>query len=174
MNIDTNKLREIAERATPGPWAWWTSYCVKRLTTGGGPDGGGLHATMVRQVHVDTACSPADMDHLAPFDPTTVLALLDQVEQLQRDAARLADAQKVAGMVPKGHRNDGYPRKEDGDFVQEAALKCGLIEKRTANEPRGEGCPCTGFVGADGFPADCYLNTDAVIAAMSQAWVKNG
>jgi hypothetical protein len=57
-------------------------------------------------------------------------------------------------MVPKARRNDGYPRPEDGDFVQEAALN--------------------GFVGADGFPADCYLNTDAVIAAMSQAWVKNG
>jgi hypothetical protein len=36
-------------------------------------------------------------------------------------------------MVLKVHRNDGYPRKADGHFVQEAALKCGLIEKRTAN-----------------------------------------
>jgi hypothetical protein len=42
---------------------------------------------MVRQDHVDIACSDADMDHLAAGDPTTVLALLDQVEQLQRDAA---------------------------------------------------------------------------------------
>jgi hypothetical protein len=174
MNIDTNKLREIAERETPGPWERWTSKSVKRLTANRGPDGGVLHATMVRQDYADVACSPADMDHLEAVDTTTVLALLDQVEQLQRDAARLADAQKFAGMVLKAHRNDGYPGNEDGHFLQEAALKCGLIEKRTANESRGEGCPRTGFVGADGFPADCYFNIEAGIVAMSRTWVKNG
>ncbi len=70
MNIDTNKLREIAERATSGPWEWWTSNCVKRLTAGGGPDGGVLHATMVRQDYADVACSPADMDHLGRVHTT--------------------------------------------------------------------------------------------------------
>jgi hypothetical protein len=90
MNIDTNKLREIAERATPGPLKWWTSNSAKRQTAGRGPDGGVLHATMVRRDYADVACGAADVDHISAVDPTTVLALLDQVEKLQRENAPLS------------------------------------------------------------------------------------
>ncbi|SEI22173.1 Ead/Ea22-like protein [Paraburkholderia hospita] len=90
MNIDTNKLREIAKRATPGPWKWWTGNSAKRLTAGRGPDGGVLHTTMVRRDHADVACGVAHVDHISAVDPTTVLALLDQVERLQFENAQLS------------------------------------------------------------------------------------
>jgi hypothetical protein len=90
MNIDTNKLREIAERATLGPLKWWTSNSAKRQTAGRGPDGGVLHTTMVRRDHADVACGVADVDHVSAVDPTAVLALLDQVERLQFENVRLS------------------------------------------------------------------------------------
>jgi hypothetical protein len=83
MNIDANKLREIAERATPGRWKWWTSNSARRLTAGRGPDGSVLHATMVRRDY-------ADVDPISAAAPTTVLALLDQVEKLHRENGQLS------------------------------------------------------------------------------------
>jgi hypothetical protein len=55
MNVDTNELRETAERSTPEPWKCWTGNSAGRLTAGRGPDGGVLHSTIVRRDHADVA-----------------------------------------------------------------------------------------------------------------------
>ncbi|TDN69280.1 hypothetical protein B0G77_2659 [Paraburkholderia sp. BL10I2N1] len=44
MNVDTNELREIAERSTPEPSTRWTGNSAGRPTAGRGPDGGVLHS----------------------------------------------------------------------------------------------------------------------------------
>ena len=50
---------------TPGPWQWWTSNSLKRLTShaGGrsGKDGGVLHAYRCTDGVADIAVSEADM-----------------------------------------------------------------------------------------------------------------
>jgi hypothetical protein len=45
---------------------------------------------MVRRDYADVACGVADVDHISAVDPTTVLALLDQVERLQLENAQLS------------------------------------------------------------------------------------
>lgn len=59
MNVDTNELREIAERSTPEPWTCWTGNSAGPLTAGRGPDGVVLHSTIVRRDHADVACDAA-------------------------------------------------------------------------------------------------------------------
>ena len=37
MNVDTNELREIAERPTPEPWKCWTGNSAGASLRGAGP-----------------------------------------------------------------------------------------------------------------------------------------
>ena len=62
-------------------------HSAKRLTAGRGPDGSVLHATMVRRDY-------ADVDPISAAAPTTVLALLDQVEKLHRDECATVGARQ--------------------------------------------------------------------------------
>lgn len=89
---DLTKLREIAEAATPGPWA-----CG--MTTFGDPQEGPTHAC-VRVENADwwdniaviegSAEGDLNMAHIAAFDPPTVLALLDEIEELRASLVELA------------------------------------------------------------------------------------
>ena len=84
--LNLTKLREIAEAATDGPWE---SSVVKVA-----PDaddalrGMGVIRSGVGIVFM-SANGPeilvSDADHIATFDPPTVLALIDEVERLQSD-----------------------------------------------------------------------------------------
>lgn len=76
---------------------------------------------------------------------------------------------RFAGLVLKEHRNDGYPGDIDGDFLQQAAIECGLIEERTVTEPCGENCSCAEVTMPADFPTTCYFNTEAGRAAISAA-----
>lgn len=90
-DLDLTKLREIAEAATPGPWEYG-------MTTFGDPREGATHAC-VRVENADwrdflavvEGSTEADlnMTHIATFDPTTVLALLDEIEELRRWKAEM-------------------------------------------------------------------------------------
>lgn len=63
---------------TPGPWRWWTSNSLRRLTSEagqGGPDGGVLHAYISRSDGIaDVSVSDADM-HLIAAAPELYAAL---------------------------------------------------------------------------------------------------
>ena len=90
-DIDLTKLRKIAEAATPGPWEYG-------MTTFGDPQDGPTHAC-VRVENADwwdnlaviegSAEGDLNMAHIAVFDPPTVLALLDEVEELRRWKAEM-------------------------------------------------------------------------------------
>ena len=97
MSEPISELRKITAAATPGPWGaadggsfggWWISL-------NGDPSNVTIAAVPIKL---------ADADHIATFDPPTVLAMLDAIEaaegylklDLRRrtldDAGRLADA----------------------------------------------------------------------------------
>ena len=78
---DLVKLRELAQAATLGPWEWWTSNSVLRLTGADGRDGGVLYAyARAHAGHADVQCSAEDQAFIAAANPAAILALLDQLE----------------------------------------------------------------------------------------------
>jgi len=94
MTIDTTKLRELAENATPGPWETCeTDETAFEILTGEWSAKGDFEGTIV--VHVDEyACfeerpsgitSKANAQYIAAANPATVLALLDNHAKIERD-----------------------------------------------------------------------------------------
>ncbi|MDT3718483.1 ead/Ea22-like family protein [Pseudomonas oryzihabitans] len=86
MTILVRELRERARRATPGPWELQTSNSWRRIGTAGGrfADGDVLAPTTHRgDNHPDLAGRQEDLDFIVAADPTTVLALLDEIDRLQ-------------------------------------------------------------------------------------------
>ncbi len=80
MNIQA--LKEVAERATPGPWT--SEYCYVY----GGDD---------RTIYDEGGHTPDDALHIATFNPQTVLAMIrvieavpDAIEELQESGFTLA------------------------------------------------------------------------------------
>lgn len=84
VQLDLAALRKVAEAATPGPWrvddegysgGSWVAYLTDGLETGpivmAGPGVGSHHFTR------------HDAEHIATFDPPTVIALLDEIKRLQ-------------------------------------------------------------------------------------------
>ena len=87
--IDTTKLRELAMKATPGPWLLrateWNLYLVQSGREGDGSI-------------VDTAYSRRnDIDYIAAANPATVLALLDEIDRLRTIESAARNLAKVKG-----------------------------------------------------------------------------
>ncbi|EGA9507681.1 ead/Ea22-like family protein, partial [Salmonella enterica] len=81
MNIDKRALREVAEKATKGPWEmeqeniWFTDE-----------DGYTKHLAYVEQGDdVDDKQDHYNTAYIAAANPATMLALLDENIQLQRE-----------------------------------------------------------------------------------------
>lgn len=74
--LDLDRLREVAKKATPGPWTLI---------------GGGEYLTPIGLMVApdDGGVWPEDATHIAAFDPPTVLALLDRVAELEAKVARV-------------------------------------------------------------------------------------
>lgn len=88
------QLRKLAERATPGPWELQTSNSWRRIGTAGGrfADGDVLAPTTHRgDNHPDLAARQEDLDFIVAADPTTVRALLDELDRLTRAAKYCED-----------------------------------------------------------------------------------
>ena len=77
------------------------------------------------------------------------------VESLAVDASIL----KFAGLVLQAHQNDGYPGDVDGDFLQQTAVECGLLQVVQTAKRCGEHCTCAEMVAADEWPVECYCRT---------------
>ena len=85
-DLDLTELREIAESATDGPWNLHTLRTDETHDIRGSIDD---EANIV----IYAECEDADADHIATFDPPTVLALIDEVERLR---AGIIEALSVA------------------------------------------------------------------------------
>src|SRR5690606_3798435 len=79
------ELRRIAEAATPGPWGM--------NPENGLVDEAATLTPVCGMVWVRTEEQTlANATHIASFDPSTVLVLLDEIERLRRERAVLAEA----------------------------------------------------------------------------------
>jgi hypothetical protein len=158
--IDTTRLRALAEKATPGPWAWFGDLASHRIylatVKGGrrfimdfrrwGMSGAQprfqVSGIMRAAKELATREAPyrgdiAEIDHpdarfIAAMNPTTVRALLDEVEGLR---ARLDEAypralQAAAGVVFRYDLSSAVLDMEDEDDVAAAmdALADDILE----------------------------------------------
>jgi hypothetical protein len=133
MTIDTKKLRELAEAATPGPWVE-----IERCDNASADEACGVtskqrtkygHIVGIFQSDARDECShpvsKANAAFIAAANPQTVIALLDEVESL-RDVKN-HDAHARCGWNP-----------EDGDGVMVA--KKILTSGRMTGEDVGRIC----------------------------------
>ena len=114
-DLDLTKLREIAEAATPGPWGVYDAnegmspprpYWSVANNEFHNPTN--LDALAI-DISVDYG-DKADADHIATFDPPTVLALIDEVERLRAQVDAVAER--------AWDRAVGSIRYEDGSPVE--------------------------------------------------------
>src|SRR5690606_27053070 len=85
------EVRRIAEEATPGPWGVnpWRAVVDEMGTLT--PICGMLWPTELRTEEQ----TRANAQHIAAFDPTTCLALLDEIERLRREREVMAEVLKA-------------------------------------------------------------------------------
>ena len=86
MTIDTTKLRELAMKATPGPWEQ-INHIVFTET-------GDLEWVVA---NARSGNSIIDAEYIAAANPATVLQLLDEVDRLRTIEAAARNLAKVKG-----------------------------------------------------------------------------
>lgn len=97
MSDTLDKLEAVARAATPGPWRWWTSNSVRRLSSDAtGKDGDVLYAFMhPSRTYADIGFPNGgdegpDAAHIAAFNPKTARALV-KVARAAKRAYRVMD-----------------------------------------------------------------------------------
>lgn len=83
-DLNLNELRKVAEAATPGPWEVADEGYDERYVYDSAA------GQMCWTPDLPGHWSLADATHIATFDPSTVLALLDRVAELEAKVERLA------------------------------------------------------------------------------------
>jgi len=91
--IDLDALERIAKAATPGPWQPYASQPEVSVMCSG---------KVLASIEVRNGFGWRDMEHIAAFSPTTALALIARVRELQKQkdnlcmlVRRLCAAQKT-------------------------------------------------------------------------------
>lgn len=79
MTVDTKKLRELAEAATPGPWIVSDKDVFSAITVGSSKTD---VCTFDIYEHRPDECAE-DAAFVAAANPQTVIALLDEIERLR-------------------------------------------------------------------------------------------
>ncbi|HHA1260429.1 TPA: ead/Ea22-like family protein [Enterobacter kobei] len=83
-NIDKQKLREAAEKATPGEWKRMMRNSDELMTT--------FHGIAIGNVFVELTTGKRDIfdaEFIAASNPATMLALLDELEAAEKRIAEL-------------------------------------------------------------------------------------
>lgn len=91
---DLKTLREVAEKATPGPWVAgivprpraWDRAFVRSVTDF--PDGGRI-TTYPATCEASTLDNAANAAHIAAANPQALLSLLDRIEELEGALAKI-------------------------------------------------------------------------------------
>jgi len=103
MTIDTTKLRELAQNATPGPWEWchWDNDSFEIVSGGFDSDGRVIGSTVVQPDASDEegyggVKRREDADYISAANPATVLALLDELTRTQGSVAIASAALSAA------------------------------------------------------------------------------
>lgn len=130
MTTDTQELRELAEKATPGPWCDDGCGCVDTEISGlpvarffgGGSDG----------ISRGYDGSLANAAYIAAANPTAVLSLLDELDTLREQVATLREALECADV---GMCAVGVPHKGEREVLQQAV---NIVRKALAATEAGE------------------------------------
>ena len=94
--MELNELLKIAEAATPGPWEVMDpSGCASWIA-----------AKRPSRKFVGKGMSEQDAEHIATFDPETVLALLSRLEQAEQDAYGFREGYEILkrALIKQGER----------------------------------------------------------------------
>ena len=105
MTIDTQRLRELAQKATPGPWkagclASWNADGVSCRFVYRGKDESVQTRVRIKGgegVNGSVFDCDADAEYIAAANPATVLALLDEIDRLRTIEAAASNLDKVKG-----------------------------------------------------------------------------
>ncbi|EJQ8993310.1 ead/Ea22-like family protein [Salmonella enterica] len=137
MNIDKRALREVAEKATKGPWKVFSDIDTKTFS---------IHTprdkrceNVIKWGGFD--CQPnaeANAEFIAAFNPKVALALLDENIQLQREK----DAIEAVALALRDDMRDA-PEK-----LEAAERRIAELEARVVNLPKrsvGEVMHMSGF-----------------------------
>ncbi|HIE6103835.1 TPA: ead/Ea22-like family protein [Pseudomonas aeruginosa] len=86
--MDTNKLKELAERATPGPWTLYVpeNYQGPEELPGYGVECAEGHAIVWGALEPETGCQfDRDAEFIAAANPAAVLELIAEVERIKAE-----------------------------------------------------------------------------------------
>lgn len=105
-DLDLNHLREIAEYATPGPWENVSSE--RTMNDRSEWRIGDSHKPKV----LSAVMRAADAEHIAAFDPPTVLAMINEIERLHNasEFEQRARLQFAALGVPVDEQDEWFRR----------------------------------------------------------------
>jgi hypothetical protein len=99
-------MREVAEKATPGPW----QNGIDDLEGVVAPDNPGLGNVIcippLKRMYDSLERWPDNADYIATFDPPTVLLLIEENERLKAENLQIeASIQRDALLTLKGERD---------------------------------------------------------------------
>jgi len=88
VTIDTTKLRELGQAATPGPWTQWEGHGwvmagTTEATAKGYMAGTDGHVCRTDCGDFSDAQGIKNAEYIAAANPATVLALLDEIDRLR-------------------------------------------------------------------------------------------
>lgn len=115
MSDQIQRLREVAEAATEGPWAvdgpWWhnddaAGHDMTEMVTTNSIARIPVAVTVCRGERRDGRDRNLDMRHIATFDPPTVLELLDRLERAEAAVERVRNSVGAVMAVRASGRYD--------------------------------------------------------------------
>ncbi|EMK1274664.1 ead/Ea22-like family protein [Serratia marcescens] len=159
-----NELKAATLAATPGPWEWFTSNSMARLSsTPSGKDGDVLRAFRASDGVPCVSVSQRDMAFIAAANPAVVLELLAELEAKDK---RIEALERI-NQAQDDHINQQQDRidsleKKNGDLGR----SLGAAEKRLATPVRLKKVDSSNVPYAgDGFNAAVDYCADRVRAA---------
>ena len=106
-DLDLERLRGIAQAATPGPWRCWNGWGPVANTTPPlmamtriGPDGaGGVQSCAHSPARADVYATRADAEHIAEFSPEVCLRLIQEIQRQPKEATQIEVEGYIAEFV---------------------------------------------------------------------------
>lgn len=105
MTVDTKRLRELAEAATPGPWEDYYETGIRPCVMAYDENDKGLRT--LRSYIADTQF-PQDKAFIAAANPQAIIALIDELEKTERENVRLTRGLvQIQHILRSRHLSDG-------------------------------------------------------------------
>lgn len=129
MPVDIEGLKRLDARATPTPWAWWTSNSVKRIT---GPDGkdGGVLCSYRFDSGTDVAITDDNMAVLVAAR-NALPSLIAEVESLRKQLEEAEAARKRHWDMAAEYAEKITELRQSVDEHVGIAIKAAMLSHKT-------------------------------------------